>query len=214
MRVRKENVLLVVFWKSLAVSIIAGIIVISITYLLFDYNKQMSTMTVNISYIKDIYSIIFAIFAPFIAIYLFSDWKEQHNKQIIADEAKKLLISIDKDIYFLANLKATLEMKDQKKTLFQEYDDSVSNSVRNFMQNHNLNDEQGYLVSELANILEFEKIRKEYSEVTLLIQNTMNMLIKSNVPIEQIVELLETFRKKFAILNKIYKQNIKKLIFA
>ncbi|WP_154650752.1 hypothetical protein [Acinetobacter gerneri] len=211
---RKENVLLVVFWKSLAVSIIAGIIVISITYLLFDYNKQMSTMTVNISYIKDIYSIIFAIFAPFIAIYLFSDWKEQHNKQIIADEAKKLLISIDKDIYFLANLKATLEMKDQKKTLFQEYDDSVSNSVRNFMQNHNLNDEQGYLVSELANILEFEKIRKEYSEVTLLIQNTMNMLIKSNVPIEQIVELLETFRKKFAILNKIYKQNIKKLIFA
>lgn len=86
----KDNSLLEVFWKGLTVSIIIGIVIISFTYLVTDYPNKTST-TVNISFIKDVYSAIFTVFAPYIAIYLFNDWKDQHNKNIYSTSASKIL---------------------------------------------------------------------------------------------------------------------------
>lgn len=79
---KKEDSILDIFWKSLTISIVVGIVLICVTYLIADYPAKLSSKVVDISFIKDIYSIIFAIFAPFIAIYLFNDWKEQHNAQL------------------------------------------------------------------------------------------------------------------------------------
>lgn len=90
----KENKLLDLFWKSLTVSIIIGILLTSMTYLIVDYPNPSNEKIVNISFIKDIYNILFSIFAPFIGIYLFNDWKEQHNAQIKTDQTNDLINKI------------------------------------------------------------------------------------------------------------------------
>ncbi|WPC33487.1 hypothetical protein [Acinetobacter towneri] len=87
----EENKNLEVFWKALVVSIIVGIVLISITYLLTDYSKTVEAKIVNISFIKDIYSMVFTIFATFIAVHLFNDWRVQHNKTVISNEAQRTL---------------------------------------------------------------------------------------------------------------------------
>jgi len=87
----EENKNLEVFWKALVVSIIVGIVLISITYLIEDYPKTVKSPVVNISFIKDIYSMVFTIFATFIAVHLFNDWRVQHNKTVISNEAQRTL---------------------------------------------------------------------------------------------------------------------------
>lgn len=48
----EENKNLEVFWKALVVSIIVGIVLISITYLIEDYPKTVKSPVVNISFIS------------------------------------------------------------------------------------------------------------------------------------------------------------------
>ncbi|MDP7700837.1 hypothetical protein QWI84_17735, partial [Acinetobacter baumannii] len=49
---------------------------------------------INISFIKDIFSIGATLFAALIAISLFNDWKDQHNKIIESNSASDLINSI------------------------------------------------------------------------------------------------------------------------
>lgn len=95
---KKNNSVLEIFWKGLAISIIVGIVIISITYLIADYPNKTPT-TVNISFIKDVYSVIFAVFAPYIAIYLLTDWKEQlkYSKKV------DFILNIRQEIRYLNN---------------------------------------------------------------------------------------------------------------
>lgn len=72
------------FFKYIVITIIFGIVICSIAYL---YNAQK----MDVSFVKDVYSILFSIFAPLFAIYLFADWKEEYNKQILKEATFKIV---------------------------------------------------------------------------------------------------------------------------
>ncbi|NDN53093.1 hypothetical protein GY158_09120 [Acinetobacter baumannii] len=60
-------------------------IVVSICFMLTVMLKSFYGEEINISFIKDIFSIGATLFAALIAISLFNDWKDQHNKQVNSD---------------------------------------------------------------------------------------------------------------------------------
>lgn len=93
-----DNSVLEIFWKGLAVSIIVGVVIISLTYLIVDYPSK-NPATVNVSFIKDVYSAIFTIFAPYIAIYLFNDWKQQKQYELEKEIFDKILDNIALSYY-------------------------------------------------------------------------------------------------------------------
>lgn len=72
---------------AFTLSIIVSITICGISYL-WDKNS------VNVSFVKDVFSIVMSVLAPYAAIILFSDWKEQHNtqlqKELTLDLIKKL----------------------------------------------------------------------------------------------------------------------------
>lgn len=85
------------------------------------------------------------LFAGFIAIYLFSDWKIQHNKTVISAEAKKLwhtLVILEKETMNLDNLylssgqiqsyvffKSIKSLNEYTKNLIDSYNNSYSELI-------------------------------------------------------------------------------------
>ncbi|WP_395459952.1 hypothetical protein [Acinetobacter baumannii] len=79
MRLNKDNVI--------NAKCIFGI-VISICFMLIVILKSFYGQIIEISFIKDIFSIGATLATALIAISLYNDWKEQHNLKILAQEAK------------------------------------------------------------------------------------------------------------------------------
>ncbi|MBJ8611417.1 hypothetical protein I6M89_04365 [Acinetobacter pittii] len=69
-------------------------IVVSICFMLTVMLKSFYGEQIEISFIKDIFSIGATLFAALIAISLFNDWKDQHNKIIESNSASELINSI------------------------------------------------------------------------------------------------------------------------
>ncbi|MDE1667349.1 hypothetical protein [Acinetobacter nosocomialis] len=63
-------------------------IVVSICFMLIVILKSFYGEIIEITFIKDIFSIGATLAAALIAISLYNDWKEQHNLKILAQEAK------------------------------------------------------------------------------------------------------------------------------
>ena len=80
MRITKDNVINAVC--------IFGI-VIAICFMLTVMLKSFYAEKIDVAFIKDIFSIGATLAAALIAISLFTDWKEQHNLQVLAHEAKE-----------------------------------------------------------------------------------------------------------------------------
>lgn len=154
------------------------------------------------------------LFAGFVVFLVFSDWKEQHNKKIISDEAKQLLISVDKEILEFSNIVSNLKRLDPNKKIQSQYDEIFSQAVVSFNKTIDYSDNIGYLVSELSDDKEFEKIRKNYNLVTINLQKKFTEQLKNDELPTDILNTFEPIRKNFGILNKLYKNNIKRLIFA
>ncbi|MDV7704990.1 hypothetical protein [Acinetobacter pittii] len=112
MRLNKDNVINAFCIFSLV--IIMCVIIILVLKLFFGQK-------IDIGFIKDIFSIGSTLAAALIAIALFSDWKEQHNKQIIAAEAKEVfkIFHTQRDILhnFKFKYKDFVEKEDKRKKI-------------------------------------------------------------------------------------------------
>ncbi|ENX41514.1 hypothetical protein [Acinetobacter sp. NIPH 2100] len=89
MRITKDNVVNAVC--------IFGIVV-TICVILTIILKTFYAQAIDIAFVKDIFSIGSTLAAALIAIALFNDWKEQHNKTILAPEAIEIYKNINSDI--------------------------------------------------------------------------------------------------------------------
>ncbi|MEB6558785.1 hypothetical protein [Acinetobacter baumannii] len=207
----KENSILDIFWKSLTISIVVGIVLICVTYLIADYPAKLSSKVVNISFIKDIYSIIFAIFAPFIAIYLFNDWKEQHNKTLVSNEAQKTLKIFNE----LSNLTGDLDyaydnIKTPEYIVFTE-SKNLKNGVKEVFDNTEkaLNHYTHFnALSENEDginlFMEMYSVLKDYKEFIYKSENNY---------ISNIVNIDSEFRDRLYAANKKIREHLKTFIF-
>lgn len=154
------------------------------------------------------------LFAGFVVFLVFSDWKEQHNKKIISDEAKQLLVSVDREILEFSNIVSNLKRLDPNNKIQSQYDELFSQAVVSFNKTIDYTDNIGYLVSELSDDKQFEDIRKNYNLVTITLQKKFTEQLKNDELPINILNTFESIRKNFLKLNTLYKTHIKRLIFA
>ena len=100
MRLNKDNVINAICIFGIVVSICLMLIVIL---------KSFYAQEIDISFIKDIFSIGATLATALIAISLFNDWKEQHNKTVLAPEAIEIYKQINEDIKISAEYKNLLK---------------------------------------------------------------------------------------------------------
>lgn len=100
MRLNKDNVINAICIFGIVVSICLMLIVIL---------KSFYAQKIDISFIKDIFSIGTTLTTALIAISLFNDWKEQHNKTVLAPEAIEIYKQINEDIKISAEYKNLLK---------------------------------------------------------------------------------------------------------
>ena len=172
------------------------------------FGKEYMAALVNLSVF------VATIYAPIAALILYDNWKVQHNKKIISDEAKKLLVSVDKEILEFSNIVSNLNRLDPNKRIQAQYDELFSQAVVRFNQTINNSDNIGYLVSELSDDKKIENIRMKYNSVTINLQNKFTEQLKNDVFPTEILNTFQNIRKDYLMFNKLYKTDIKRLIFA
>lgn len=79
MNIKKE--LFDTFWMGLVLTIISGIVLCCIASI--GYDKAF-----DISFIKDVFGALVGVFAVYMAVHLFTDWKEQYNINLEKDDLK------------------------------------------------------------------------------------------------------------------------------
>lgn len=153
-------------------------------------------------------------FAPIAALLLYNNWKVQHNKKIISDEAKNLLISVENDNVNYTGLIAAFKSVDSTQPVQNIYNDLISKYVSNFNKNSEYNHNLSYLVHELNECDLFKKTMDNYNTVTSSIMKDLQKRLIKNQKTEDILKNLESIRRNYLLLNKLYKEEIKKHILA
>lgn len=131
--------------KSLVSNIVAICILIllflmAFTWIIFEFNSHSSSLKDSLSIVSSLFGGIAALAAAYIASRLFNDWKEQHNKQILASEAKDNFKLIHKERDFIFQLKFTCEDLSQNKLTEKVSWDSFATVFENGLINlYNIN---------------------------------------------------------------------------
>lgn len=92
--VKKEKVLEFFLWGIVAYAVA---ILTYFTFKIFNYGED------SISAFGSVLSAVATFFAAYVAVMLFTNWKEQHNKTILAEEAKIIFKLLNEDILVFSN---------------------------------------------------------------------------------------------------------------
>lgn len=182
---------------AFTISTIISITICGISYL-WDKNS------VNVSFVKDVFSIVMSIIAPYIAILLFTDWKEQHNKIQFSSQAREIIIQLNEDIKYLSNILTDIRDRDKRERIW------ASDLFVKLTENLGYLKDQASLTSSSSHLLFVMTKDHEYRKVKLNYDNFMSKLLREiqqniNTPqtrIESLFNLLEIRRVQMVELNE------------
>ncbi|WP_336976071.1 hypothetical protein [Acinetobacter pittii] len=182
---------------SFVISIIISIVICSITYL-WDKNS------LNVSFIKDIFSIVMSIIAPYIAILLFTDWKEQHNKTQFSSQAREIIIQLNEDLKYLSNIMADIRHRDKNDLIWNEdLFSKLSKGIEDFADQNQQTSSSSHLLFMMTKDHEYRKIKLIYDNFTLTLLNEMHhILTDSQAKVGHLFNLIEKRRIKMIELNE------------
>ncbi|MDC5398345.1 hypothetical protein NRA60_13395 [Acinetobacter baumannii] len=190
-----------------------GVVAYSVALLLYCSLKVLSGSDANyISAFGSILSALATIFASFVAIYIFNGWKNQHNKSIIADEAKATFNRIHKERNIIHELKFLLEdLQGLNSTNLPDFKALFLGKLNDLEDIHNSNNQP---TDELINLLEdsnLYSVMVEYNDHLDTFQNFDKARMASDFEIYISITL---YIKKAEELNQKVLQELKEYIFA
>ncbi|EOH6130262.1 hypothetical protein U2E24_01620 [Acinetobacter baumannii] len=132
------------------------------------------------------------IFAAIVATFLFNDWKEQHNKTVIANEAKTAFNLICDERHLLNDLKRKLpNFKNQEpKIYFTVNDDEAHNIFKDLLANL---EESRSKLYEFVRLIEGKSIFNEISAYRDEIQNLNKKIINWREAIKNYDEVYDEY---------------------
>lgn len=175
-----------------------------------DFNEFKDYATLYISLL----SCCATIFAGLVVFLVFNDWKDQHNKTVIAEEAKSLLISINDDIEVITSISGTLRNKDRDIFFHEIYDDELSKRIKRISENNYKISSKALILYELSEDEELKEIRDKYDRNMLELQKKIHQHLKDDNKIGYILDMFDEILPKFIYNNKIYKKKVKFYILA
>lgn len=198
MRLNKDNVINAICIFGMVISICIMLIVILKSF----YSQQ-----IDISFIKDIFSIGATLAAALIAISLFNDWKEQHNKTILAPEAIEIYKLINGDIITSAEY-ITFIRSNLNKNLHSVLAVEILESFAIFIK---VRTERTVSLKYFSTLAKNQRIEELIREYTICIENHLNYLnsiLRSRpVPIQrsmdqQFIDKNDIFTKELVLIQK------------
>lgn len=169
---------------------------------------------VSMSGINTIVTTTAYVLTPIVAIIGFLNWKQQHNKLILADEAKKLLIAINDDIRAFTDISSFFRNQDQGLNFKDVYNDDISKYIKNLSENSSKIMSKSMILYELNNDYDFFNIRNEYSFFMSNLERTIFNCLSANSQVSDILIILDLNRAPMMHNNKLYKRNVRKYILA
>lgn len=200
---------------SIIVATILGIIlIITIFICLFFSWGSTSAFKDSIAIVGSLFGGCATLATGLIATFLFNDWKEQHNKTVIAEEAKNLLISINDDIEVITSISGTLRNKDRDILFHEIYDDELSKKIKRVSENIYKISSKALILYELSEDKELSEIRDKYDKNTIELQKRILQHLNENNKIGDILDMFDEILPKFIYNNKIYKKKVRSYILA
>lgn len=165
MRFNKDNVI-----NAFCIfAIVATLCVILVLVL-----KLFFGQAIDIGFVKDIFSIGSTLATALIAVALFSDWKEQHNKQIIANEAKNVFFIFHSQRDILHNFKYKYKnfLEHEIKKKISWYSEATGFEI-DFLEVYNNDKDQltafCYLTEGQSVFNKMEEYRKKLEKITSIL---------------------------------------------
>ncbi|MBB6363523.1 hypothetical protein [Acinetobacter lwoffii] len=147
-----------------ALSVVGGVSIFAATYILFwalflcfdSPNAAREAINVLGSYFGGVATL----WAAVVAAYLFTDWKEQHNKSIISNDAKTAFHLIHNERNLIHDIKFYLaEIENIDEYNLYDYRDRLQSHFNNLIKNYNKN---RYNLGEFINLTENSDFHKQY----------------------------------------------------
>lgn len=154
------------------------------------------------------------VLTPIVAIIGFLSWKNQHNKLVLAGEAKKLLIAINDDIRVFTDICSFFRRQDQSLNFQDVYDENISQYIKNLSANASKIMSESLILYELNEDSEFFNIRNQYSLFMSHLEKTLFNCLSQNSQVGDILFILDSNKVSMMKNNKLYKQNVRKYILA
>lgn len=182
---------------AFVISMIITIVCCGIAYL-WDRNS------VDVSFVKDVFSIVMSIIAPYIAILLFTDWKEQHNKTQFAAQAREIIIQLNEDIKYLSNIMADIRHKDKNQLIWaSELFVNLTQGVEDLTDQNLLTSSSSHLLFMMTKDHDYRKVKLVYDTFMLRLLNEMSQIINSpQSKVGHLFNLLEIRRVQMVMLNE------------
>ena len=171
---------------------ILAILFFSVTWINIHLQNRIDSfkeaMVLTISFLGPVSTI----FAAIVATFLFNDWKEQHNKTVIANEAKTAFNLICDERHLLNDLKRKLpNFKNQEpKIYFTVNDDEAHNIFKDLLANL---EESRSKLYEFVKLIEGKSIFNEISAYRDEIQNLNKKIINWREAIKNCDEVYDEY---------------------
>nr|WP_257219152.1 MULTISPECIES: hypothetical protein [unclassified Acinetobacter] len=94
--------------KTLAITFIILLFLFAFTWIIFDFQNSSDSIKDTWIIVSSLFSGIATLAAAYIATQLFNDWREQHNKTILANEAKAVFKKLSNSFLLLATYQQTV----------------------------------------------------------------------------------------------------------
>ena len=172
--------------------------------------------------IKDALSTTGAFFGGFatlgtavVASYLFYGWKEQHNKTVIADVAKQILINVNDDLDYLTQLTGYLRKLSPNNSLLNE---SIHKNIAGYLTallgNGKKTSAQTLILFELTGDEHLEARRIGYHSGLIELSKNIKSIIDDNNSTGFLLNYIDSNMPDFLTHNKYYKIEIVSFILA
>ena len=162
--------------------------------------KGMNTIITTTAYVL----------TPIVAIIGFLNWKRQHNKLVLADEAKKLLLAIK----LFTDISGRLRQMSSNATLKEIFDEDLHKKVQNLSNNISNVSSKAIVLYELTDDEELNEIRHEYSYFIYNLHTQIANDYINNQLVKNTLLVLDSNKDNFMINNKLYKRLVRQYIIA
>lgn len=152
-------------------------------------------------------------FAGFAVFLVFNDWKDQHNKTVIAEEAKSLLIAINDDIEVITSISGTLRNKNRSLLVHEIYDE-IATRTKKINENNYKISSKALVLYELNDDEKLKEIRDKYDKNMIELQRKILLHLESNSNVGCMIDMFDEILPKFMHNNKVYKRKVRSYILA
>lgn len=176
-------------------------VIVSITTCGIAYLWDRSS--VNVSFVKDVFSIVMSVLAPYAAVILFTDWKEQHNKTTYSLQAKDVIVNLNEDIRLLAFVCALMRRRDGTEKLRDELIPKINQRMKDFTDHNSLTISSSHLLFVITRDNDYKKVKVKYDLFIMrIVVGMQNIIENQNSTVGDLLGYIDQHRSYIFKLNE------------